>query len=116
LISRIIFLSVSIGTFFGSEVFGQEAAPKETFSPLIGILLRLAVFFFLIILPQSRKAKKHSRFLADLQKGDSVLTQSGIYGTIYGIAERVITLEVAPNVRIRVDRQSISTKDQIGKK
>lgn len=81
------------------------------FGPWMGILLMLAVFFFLIILPQSRKAKKQAQFLQSLKRGDSVVTQSGLYGKIYGIADRIITLEIAPNVRIRVDRQSIAALD-----
>lgn len=78
----------------------------------MGIVLMFAVFFFLIILPQSRKAKKQADFLAKLQKDDNVVTQSGIYGKIVGIADKVITLEIAPNVKIRVDRQTIAGKDE----
>jgi preprotein translocase subunit YajC len=89
------------------------AAPGAAGSPLIGILLMLAVFFFLIILPQSRKAKKQAAFLASLEKGDAVVTNSGIYGKIHGLADKVVTLEIAPNVRIRLDRQSIMGKDTI---
>ena len=89
---------------------GAAAPQKEGWNPLVGILLMLAVFFFLIILPQSRKAKKQTQFLTSLQKGDDVLTQSGLYGKIYGLADRIVTLEVAPNVRVRIDRQSISSK------
>ena len=97
----------------------SEQAPAATppaggdFSPLLGIVLMLAVFFFLIILPQSRKAKKHQQFLSGLKKGDQVLTQTGLYGKIYGIADKVITLEISPNVRIRIDRQSIAAYDTI---
>lgn len=77
----------------------------------LGIVLMFAVFFFLIILPQSRKAKKHAQFLAELKKGDAVVTQGGIYGRIHGLAEKVVTLEIAPKTHIRVDRQSIVGKD-----
>lgn len=96
-----------------SPLWAQETAAEKPsgLSPLLGIVLMLAVFFFLIILPQSRKAKKHAQFIASLQKGDSVVTQSGIYGKIYGLADRVVTLEIAPQVRIRVDRNSIVAKD-----
>lgn len=75
---------------------------------LIGIALMVLIFFVFIIWPQSRKAKKHQELLKALEKGDEVVTQSGLYGKIHGMTERVITLEVAPNVRIRVERQSIA--------
>ncbi len=104
---------------FAFAVYAQEAPAKSTpaaepsfmGSPFIGLLLMVAVFFFLIILPQSRKAKKHAQFIAALEKGDAVVTNSGLYGKIYGLTDKVITLEIAPNVRIRVDRQSIAGKD-----
>ena len=122
MVKRLYFLSLSLGAGLMplASVIAQEGASaggsKETYSPLIGILLMLAVFFFLIILPQSRKSKKHGQFLSDLQKGDSVITQSGIYGTIYGLAEKVVTLEIAPNIRIRMDRQTIAGKDNLAVK
>lgn len=77
---------------------------------LIGIVLMFAVFFLLIIWPQSRKAKKHAQFLSSLEKGDEIVTQSGIHGKIHGLTDRVITLEIAPNVRIRMERQSVAGK------
>lgn len=80
------------------------------FGGLIGIVLMLAVFFFLIILPQSRRAKKHAQFVANLEKGDEVVTQGGIYGKVFGLADRVVTLEIAPQVRIRIDRNTIASK------
>lgn len=79
--------------------------------PIIGMVLMIAVFFFLVIWPQSRKAKKHAEFLSKLEKGDSVVTQGGLYGRISGITDKVITLEIANKVLIRVDRQSIAGKD-----
>jgi preprotein translocase subunit YajC len=114
-----MFKSVLIAVYFlfqSTAIFAQSAAPaaapKGDWSPIMGMLLMVAVFFFLIILPQSRKAKKQTQFLASLQKGDNVVTQSGIFGKIVGIADRVITLEIAPNVKIRIDRQTIAAKDE----
>ena len=78
---------------------------------LIGIVLMLGVFFLLVVWPQARKAKKHAQFLSALQKGDSVYTQGGIFGRIHGIAEKVITLEIAPKVYVRIDRQAVAGKD-----
>jgi len=70
-----------------------------------------AVFFFLIILPQGRKAKKHAQYLSQLKKGDAVVTQGGLYGRIVGLTEKVASLEVASKVSIRVDRTSIVGPD-----
>lgn len=100
--------------FMPLMIFAQESAPakgQQQWSPFVGILLMLAVFFFFIMLPQSRKAKKQAHFLANLEKGDAIVTQGGLYGKIHGLADRIVTLEIAPNVKIRIDRQSIASKD-----
>lgn len=104
-----IFLSMILSPL---GLIAQESSGAEGGGgfQIIGILLLFAVFFFLIILPQSRKAKKHAQFVNSLQKGDEVVTQSGIYGKIHGLAEKVVTLEVAPQVRLRVDRNTILAK------
>ena len=98
----------------------QDAAPAAPaasssgggfFTQTTGLLLMFAIFFFLIIWPQQRKAKQQAALLSSLERGDDVVTNSGIFGKIVGIADRVVTLEIAPNVKIRVDRQTISSKD-----
>jgi len=102
---------------FGAELMAQEATPAapsgSAMSPMVGLLLMVGIFVFLIILPQRKKQKKHEAFLASLQKGDDVVTQSGIYGKIYGLADRVVTLEIAPQVKVRVDRTSIVGKESV---
>lgn len=77
---------------------------------MVPFLLVILVFYFLIIRPQQKKAKQHQDFLNTLQRGDSVITASGIYGTVTGIADSVITLEVADDVRIKVAKPHISGK------
>jgi preprotein translocase subunit YajC len=81
------------------------------FLPLI---LMFVVFYFLLIWPQQKKAKAHRQVLSNLQKGDNVVTSSGIYGTITGLTDTVVTLEIAEKVRIKVARNSIAgvTKNQ----
>ena len=101
--------------FVSSSLMAQTAPVAKSqsdWSPLVGVVLMLGVFFFFIILPQSRKAKKQTAFLASLEKGDAIVTQSGLYGKITGIADKVITLEIAPNVRVRIDRQTVLAKDE----
>ncbi|HYB19794.1 MAG TPA: preprotein translocase subunit YajC [Thermodesulfobacteriota bacterium] len=75
------------------------------FLPLI---LMFVVFYFLLIWPQQKKAKTHRQVLSNLQKGDNVVTSSGIYGTITGLTDTVVTLEIAEKVRIKVSRSSIA--------
>ncbi len=77
-----------------------------SFLPLVLIFV---VFYFLLIRPQQKKAKQHQEMLGKLKKNDEVMTSGGIYGRVISLADNVVTLEVAPNVRIRVNRPQIST-------
>ena len=78
-----------------------------------------AVFYFLLIRPQQKKAKDHKTMIENLKKGDTVITQGGMYGKIAAISDQVVTLEIADKVRVRVFRahiaglaQSSATPDQ----
>ncbi len=74
---------------------------------LLPLVLIFGVFYFLLIRPQQKKAKEHQQLLSDLKKGDLVVTSGGIQGKITGLTDRVVTLEVAENVRIKVSRPYI---------
>jgi preprotein translocase subunit YajC len=80
-------------------------SPVMTILPFILIFV---VMYFLVIRPQQKKAKDHQQMLNKLKKNDEVMTSGGIYGKVVTLAENVVTLEVAPNVRIRVHRPQIS--------
>ena len=87
----------------------QAAAPSSSnpltqFVPLVAIF---AIFYFLVLRPQSKKAKDHQAMLADLKKGDEVVTQGGVIGKISGITDAEITLQVQEGVRLRVTRASV---------
>ena len=75
-----------------------------SFLPLI---LIFAVFYFLLIRPQQKKAKEHQEFLKNIKKGDAVVTSGGIHGSVTGLTDTVVTLEITDNVRIKVSRQHI---------
>ena len=73
--------------------------------PLIAIF---AIFYFLLIRPQQKKAKTHRMMLERLKKGDQVLTQGGVYGKITSLADNFVTLEIADKVRVKVARNYIA--------
>lgn len=79
--------------------------PLVAFLPLIIIF---GIFYFLLIRPQQKRAKEHQNFLANLKKGDEVVTNGGLIGKIIGLTEDVVTLEIAEKVRIKVLRNSIA--------
>jgi preprotein translocase subunit YajC len=70
--------------------------------------LIFAVFYLLVIRPQSKKAKLQQQMLADLKKGDDVVTQGGIIGRITGLKDDEVTLQVQEGVRLRMLRSAIT--------
>jgi preprotein translocase subunit YajC len=64
--------------------------------------------YFMVIRPQQKKQKDHQELLKKLKKNDEVMTSGGIYGKVTDLKDTVVTLEVAPNVRIRVARPQIA--------
>lgn len=92
---------------------GGNAAPQgagamlQSFFPLILIFI---IFYFLLIRPQSKKAKEQKEMLANLKKGDKVMTNGGIYGFIDDIDENTITLKVGikDDVKIKIGRGYIA--------
>lgn len=86
----------------------QPRAPGIFEAFVIPLLLILPIFWFLLIRPQQRKVKAHQEMLSKLKKNDEVMTTGGIYGKVVALGDHVITIEIAPNVRIRVNRGQIS--------
>lgn len=73
--------------------------------PLIAMF---AIFYFLLIRPQQKKAKAHKQLLASLKKGDKVVSSGGLHGVITGLTDDTVTMEIAPKVRVKVSRGSVS--------
>lgn len=85
------------------------AGSPSTLGMLLPFVLMFGVFYFLMIRPQQKKMKDHESLVTSLQKGEEVITNSGIFGKIHGIADKFITLEVDNNVRIKVLKNQIAT-------
>src|SRR5262252_6641441 len=75
---------------------------------LIPFILIFVIMYFMVIRPQQKKNKEHQELLNKLKKNDEVMTSGGIYGKVIDLKETVVTLEVAPNVRVRVHRPQIT--------
>jgi preprotein translocase subunit YajC len=90
-----------------AQTGGIAGAPSAliSFAPLVLVFF---VFYMLLIRPQQKKVKDHQAMLGQLKKNDEVMTSGGIYGKVVALTDTVVTVEVAPNVRIRVNRPQIS--------
>ena len=93
-----------------SNAYAQAAGqqPDAFTSLLLPMIILAAVFYFLIIRPQSKRAKEHRNMLAAMKKGDEVVTGGGLLGRVTRIGENFIELEVADNTVVRVQKQSVS--------
>jgi preprotein translocase subunit YajC len=84
---------------------GGNSSPFMQFVPLVAII---GIFYFLVLRPQSKKAKEHQKMLSELKKGDDVSTQGGLIGRITGIKDGEVTLQVQEGVRVRVLRSAVT--------
>lgn len=90
-----------------------QAAPQAGASSMNMLLmmgLMIVVFYFFMIRPQMKRQKEMTKFRSALQKGDKIVTTGGIYGKIDEIKDNIIILEVALNVKLKVDK-SVVLKD-----
>ena len=95
-----------IGTAFAQAA--GSASGSDTMIGLLPIILMFVIMYFLMIRPQMRKAKEHRSMLEALQKGDEVVAV-GILGKISKISDNYLTLEIAPNVSIQVQKAAVTT-------
>jgi preprotein translocase subunit YajC len=86
---------------------GDPMSFLMNFAPIILIFV---VFYFLLIMPQQKKAKEHKAMLEAIDKGDEVITTGGIHGKVVGVAENVLTIEIAEKVKIKVSREYIAMR------
>ena len=95
---------------------GGQAGGIAGFLPII---ILFAIFYFLLIRPQQKKAKEHREMIANLKKGNRIVTSGGIYGTIQSLDDTTISLEIAEKVKIKVSRGNVAgviTEGQAAKK
>ena len=83
-----------------------SGSPSSLFIFIAGMF---AIMYFLMIRPQQKQLKEHRALLANLKKGDNVVTQGGIIGRIYSVADKEVQIEVANNVKLRVLKTSVQT-------
>jgi len=95
---------------FISSVQAADAAPAQTdgTSTIIMMVLFAVVFYFLLIRPQSKRAKEHKNMVESIQKGDEVVTTGGIIGKVNKITDAFIVLNVAQGVEMKFQKHSVS--------
>ncbi|NUN07990.1 MAG: preprotein translocase subunit YajC [Ignavibacteriaceae bacterium] len=77
-------------------------------STLIMFAAIFAIFYFMIIRPQQKRQKERDKMLGAIQKGDKVITSGGLHGTVAGIEDNIVLLQVADNVKMKFDKSAIN--------
>jgi preprotein translocase subunit YajC len=96
-----------IGTAY-AQAAGGAPQGGDTLMGMLPIILMFVILYFLMIRPQMKKAKEHRSMLDALQKGDEVVAV-GILGRIEKISDNYVSLEIAPNTTIQVQKQAVTT-------
>ncbi len=90
------------------------------FSTLIMFALIILIFYFMILRPQQKRAKEREKLLSSVEKGDKVILGGGEHGTVIGLEDKTVLVQIADNVKVKYERSAIvsvvrSTSDSIGK-
>ena len=95
-----------------SEAFAQAAAPAQQGADLMSLLPLIAifiVFYLLLIRPQAKRAKEQKLMIEALQKGDEVATSSGMLGRVSKVSASYVTLQIAENVQVTLQKSAVQT-------
>ena len=100
-------------SFFISDAMA-EAAPAAAQQPnmieaLFPFIILFVVFYFLLIRPQSKRAKEHKAMVNAVAKGDEVVTQGGLFGKVTAVGEEYLQVQLADNVEVKVQRGAITS-------
>lgn len=100
-------------SFFISEAMADAgAATTQSADPLASLILPIGLvvlFYFFLIRPQSKRQKEHKKLVNDLQKGEEILTSGGILGKVTNIKDDFITLEIAKDVSLKIQKSAVQT-------
>lgn len=91
-----------------SNAYAASSAQTEIMS-FLPLLVIFVLFFFMIIRPQMKAAKEQREMIAALQKGDEVVTSGGIVGKVTKVSDNFVTVEIAANTEIAVQKQAIQS-------
>ena len=95
--------------FFIASAHAQDASPQGGLMSFLPLIIIFVIFYFLLIRPQMKRAKEHKNLVASLNTGDEVVTNGGLLGKITNVGESFVTVELAENVKIKVQKHAIAS-------
>jgi preprotein translocase subunit YajC len=90
-----------------SPAYAQAAGGADSLMSFLPIILLFVILYFLMIRPQMKRSKEQKAMIEALQKGDEVVTAGGLVGRITKLGEQYLTLEIAPNTEIVLQRSAV---------
>jgi len=100
-------LAFAMGSAPGGAA-GGAGGGMAAFQQIIPLVFMFAIFYFLLIRPQQKKAKEHKALLEAMKKGDNVITAGGVHGKVTAVENDLVTLEIANNVNIKITKSYIA--------
>ena len=95
--------------FFIASAYAQDGAQPGGLMSFLPLIIIFIIFYFLLIRPQMKRAKDHKKLVAELANGDEVVTNGGMLGRITKVGESFLTLELADNVQVQIQRHAIAS-------
>lgn len=100
-------LAFAMGSAPGGAA-GGAGGGMAAFQQIIPLVFMFAIFYFLLIRPQQKKAKEHKALLEAMKKGDNVITAGGVHGKVSAVENDIVTLEISNNVNIKITKSYIA--------
>ena len=108
MMSVILFLNSTFLFAQGAPGAAGQPEPQNPIFSFVPFLVIFFIFYFLMIRPQKKKIDMEQKYLASLKKNDEIYTKSGVIGTICGLTDKIVTLEIAEGVKIKMLRNQIA--------
>jgi preprotein translocase subunit YajC len=95
--------------FFIASAYAQDGSPQGGLMSFLPLIVIFVIFYFLLIRPQMKRAKEHRKLVSELAVGDEVVTNGGLLGKITKVGESFVTVELADNVQIKLQRHAVAS-------
>lgn len=102
-------MSFLISNAHAANGAAPTGAGSDPFTGLLFFVGMIAIFYFLLIRPQQKKAKEHRKMVEAIAKHDEVVTSGGILGKIAEVSDQYLTVEIAPGVNVKIRRGDVTT-------
>lgn len=98
---------VSIAHAAADQAAAQQQAAPNPWANVIMLVVMFAIFYFLLIRPQQKKAKEHKQLIDSIKVGDQIVTAGGVHGKVAALQEDTVIVEVATGVKVKFNRSAI---------